>query len=153
MDLGSTNVFLAGMYKSFLFLAPCIIFLEGPPDDQLLTIHWQISWLPAPGARSYASILIQGMLCYCIETYKPFTSVGPTFTRPVQDPLAVLLLDNRLYLVEKDNNVMVKFLYQFFFLFTPIHGSPRLSPTTSISPLPTKGVIFYTFLLLYVLEL
>ena len=30
--------------------------------------------------------------------YKPYTLVGPTVTRPVQDPLAVLLLDNRLNL-------------------------------------------------------
>ena len=28
--------------------------------------------------------------------YKPYTLVGPTVTRPVQDPLAVLNLDNRL---------------------------------------------------------
>ena len=29
--------------------------------------------------------------------YKLHTLVGPTVTRQVQDPLAVLLLDNRLY--------------------------------------------------------
>ena len=28
------------------------------------------------------------------QTYKPFTLVGPTVTRPVQDPLAVLNLDS-----------------------------------------------------------
>ena len=27
-----------------------------------------------------------------------YTLVGPTVTRPVQDPLAVFLLDNRLYI-------------------------------------------------------
>ena len=32
------------------------------------------------------------------ETYKPYTLVGPTVTRPVQDPLAVVLLDNLLYI-------------------------------------------------------
>ena len=31
------------------------------------------------------------------QTYKPYTLVGPTVTRPVQDPLAVLLLDNQLH--------------------------------------------------------
>ena len=29
-----------------------------------------------------------------IETYKLFTVVGPTVTRPVQDPLAVTCLEN-----------------------------------------------------------
>ena len=29
----------------------------------------------------------------------PYTLVGPTVKRPVQDPLAVLLLDNRLYIL------------------------------------------------------
>ena len=29
---------------------------------------------------------------------EPYTLVGPNVTRPVQDPLAVLLLDNRLYM-------------------------------------------------------
>ena len=38
---------------------PYIIFLDGSPNDQLLTIHWQISWLPALLAWSYASISIQ----------------------------------------------------------------------------------------------
>ena len=28
-----------------LFSTPCTIFLNGSPNDQLLTIHWQISWL------------------------------------------------------------------------------------------------------------
>ena len=32
------------------------------------------------------------------DPYKPYTLVGPTVTRPVQDPLAVVLLDNRLYI-------------------------------------------------------
>ena len=31
-------------------------------------------------------------------TYKPYTLVGPTTTRLVQDPLAVKLLDNQLYM-------------------------------------------------------
>ena len=31
-------------------------------------------------------------------TYKPYTLVGPTITGLVQDPLAVLLLDNLLYI-------------------------------------------------------
>ena len=30
------------------------------------------------------------------ETYQPYTLVRPTVTRPVQDPLAVLLFDNRI---------------------------------------------------------
>ena len=30
------------------------------------------------------------------QTYKPYTLVGPAVTRPVQDPLAVLCLKNRL---------------------------------------------------------
>ena len=42
----------------FFCPSPCIIFLDGSPNDQLLTVHWQISWLPAPGAWSYTSILI-----------------------------------------------------------------------------------------------
>ena len=29
------------------------------------------------------------------NTYKPYTLVGPTVTRPVQDPLAVLCFKNR----------------------------------------------------------
>ena len=29
-------------------------------------------------------------------TYKPYTLVGPTVTRPVQDPLAVTHLENQL---------------------------------------------------------
>ena len=32
------------------------------------------------------------------KTDKPYTLVGPTVTRPAQDPLAVKLLDNRLYI-------------------------------------------------------
>ena len=32
------------------------------------------------------------------ETYKPYTLVELTVTRPVQDPLPVLLFDNRLYI-------------------------------------------------------
>ena len=32
------------------------------------------------------------------QTYKPYTLVGPTVTRPEQDPLAVVNLDNRLYM-------------------------------------------------------
>ena len=31
-------------------------------------------------------------------TYKPYTLVGPTVTRPVQDPLAAVLLENQLYI-------------------------------------------------------
>ena len=34
-----------------------------------------------------------------IKTYKPYTLVGPAGTRLVQDPLAVKLLGNRLYIV------------------------------------------------------
>ena len=30
------------------------------------------------------------------QTYKPYTLMGPTVTRPVQDPLAVLRLENQL---------------------------------------------------------
>ena len=29
--------------------------------------------------------------------FQPYTFVGPTVTRPVQDPLAVLRLDNQLF--------------------------------------------------------
>ena len=32
------------------------------------------------------------------QTYKPYTLMGPTVTRPVQDPLAVLRLENLLYM-------------------------------------------------------
>ena len=32
------------------------------------------------------------------QAYKPYTLVGPSVTRPVQDSLAVLLLENRLYM-------------------------------------------------------
>ena len=45
--------------KYFLGSTPFSFFLDGSPNDQLLTIHWQISWLPAPWAQPYASILIQ----------------------------------------------------------------------------------------------
>ena len=42
----------------FLFLPHSLYNLHhGSPNDQLLTEHWLISWLPAPKARSYASIL------------------------------------------------------------------------------------------------
>ena len=36
------------------------------------------------------------------QTYQPYTSVGPTVTRPVQDPLvlAANLLNNRLYVLK-----------------------------------------------------
>ena len=40
-----------------------------------------------------------------LTSYKPYTLVGPTVTRPVQDPLAVLSLDNWL-------------LYDFCFIFS-----------------------------------
>ena len=33
------------------------------------------------------------------QTYKPYTLVGPTVTRPVQDPLAVTCLKNLLYII------------------------------------------------------
>ena len=36
------------------------------------------------------------------ETYKPYTLVGPTVTRLVLDPLAVIHLDNQLYIPEQD---------------------------------------------------
>ena len=32
------------------------------------------------------------------NTYKPYTLVGPTVTRPVQDPLALLRLENKLFM-------------------------------------------------------
>ena len=32
----------------FFVLYSLIFFLDGWPNDQLLTINWQISWLPAP---------------------------------------------------------------------------------------------------------
>ena len=35
-----------------------------------------------------------------VETYKPYTLVGPTVTRQVQDPLAVTSLDNRLKMLQ-----------------------------------------------------
>ena len=79
---------------------------------------------------------------------------GPTVIRPVQDPLAVLLLDNQLYIVEKDNNVMVKFLTKFFLKLIHTHSWLTQPLTHHINlALPTQGVIFFTSLLLYVLEL
>ena len=33
-----------------------------------------------------------------LQTYKPHTLVGPTVTKQVQDPLAVLRLKNQLYI-------------------------------------------------------
>ena len=33
------------------------------------------------------------------QTYKPHTLVGPTVARPIQDPLAVLSLGNRLCII------------------------------------------------------
>ena len=36
------------------------------------------------------------------KTYKPFTLMGLTVTRPVSDPLAVLNLDNQLCIPIKD---------------------------------------------------
>ena len=39
------------------------------------------------------------------ETYKPYTLVGPTVTRPLLDPLAVLLLHNQLYMSVCHKNV------------------------------------------------
>ena len=45
------------------------------------------------------------------ETYQPYALVGPTVTRPVQDPLAVLLLDNQLYIyIYIYNLIMFNFL-------------------------------------------
>ena len=35
------------------------------------------------------------------KTYKPSAFVGPTVTGPVQDPLAVINLDNRLYIYDR----------------------------------------------------
>ena len=32
------------------------------------------------------------------QTYKPYTLVGPIVTGPVQDPLAVTRLENRLFI-------------------------------------------------------
>ena len=37
--------------------------------------------------------------------------MGPTVTGPVQDPLAVLFLDNRLYIPEKCNNLKNSFQF------------------------------------------
>ena len=41
--------------------------------------------------------------------YKSYTSVGPTFTRPVQDPLAVALLDNQLYMLLDSHMKIIPF--------------------------------------------
>ena len=46
-------------------------------------------------------------------TYKPYTLVGPTTTRLVQDPLAVKLLDNQLYM-SPDSHMNMK--YESLFL-------------------------------------
>ena len=34
-----------------------------------------------------------------LYTYKPYTLVWPTVTRQIQDPLAMLLLNNQLYML------------------------------------------------------
>ena len=41
-------------------------------------------------------------------SFMPYTLVGPTVTRLVQDPLAVLGLNNRLYM----NWIELKFFYE-----------------------------------------
>ena len=41
------------------------------------------------------------------QTYKPCTLAGPTVTRPIQDPLAVLYLKYRLY-IHHPNNIRFK---------------------------------------------
>ena len=38
------------------------------------------------------------------QTFKPYTLVGPSFTRWAQEPLAVLCLKNRLYMSEQKKN-------------------------------------------------
>ena len=49
------------------------------PNDQLLTVHWQISWLPAPRAQSYASILIQWSSDLC-AVRRPSPGQGEIYT-------------------------------------------------------------------------
>ena len=46
------------------------------------------------------------------QTYKPYTLVGPTVTRPVQEPLAVVNLNNRQFI----------FLLIFSNLIVTAHG-------------------------------
>ena len=49
------------------------------------------------------------------QTYKLYTLVGPTVTRPVQDPLAVKHLDNQLYILAiktKNLKPFLKFSYK-----------------------------------------
>ena len=60
-----------------------------PITTQTRTIH--------RGALRFAT-QISPLLNLFIETYKPCTLVGPTVTRQVLDPLAVLFLNNRLYM-------------------------------------------------------
>ena len=55
---------------------------------------------PAERARlTKSSILSIPLALYIQDGYRhqPYTLMEPTVTRPVQDPLAVKLLDNRLY--------------------------------------------------------
>ena len=69
MTLYSTNESLCLRASCFMWIEvlkgffggpiPCIIFLDGLSNDHLCTVHLQISWLPAPRAWLYASILIR----------------------------------------------------------------------------------------------
>ena len=56
LGLGYTDWMLLNCQNQFLFLF--YFFLDGLLNDQLFTIHWQISWLPAPRAHAYASIRV-----------------------------------------------------------------------------------------------
>ena len=51
--------------------------------------------------KSKLEMLLELFSCPLKQTYKPYTLVGPTVTRPVPDPLAVLPLKNRLYMKNK----------------------------------------------------
>ena len=51
-----------------------------------------------PTQNIIQSLCFNVAMCHNQQTYKPFTLVGPTVTRPVQDPLAVTRLENQLAL-------------------------------------------------------
>ena len=49
-------------------------------------------------STSVLSLINGGIISEQKETHSPYTLVGPTVTRPEQDSLTVLILDNQLYI-------------------------------------------------------
>ena len=78
----------------------CIIFLDGSSNDQLLTIHWQISWLllPEPG------LVPQSLYSYqCYVSPSPLPSAITLYWHPslVMDQSTVAQMAERAPWIQK----------------------------------------------------